>query len=142
MFRSPFTDGTQILFPFVRGLPRQGRHQIDVDIVKPCPAGFPEDLFRLAGPVDPAQQGQFRVVNRLHADGEPVDTRPAVCLQPFQISRSGVDFHTDLCPVLYPVAFPDSSQDPFQLVRRQQGRGAAAQKDGIHLNLRIIRHLR
>ena len=68
----------QRLPPRFRSLPRQCRHQIDVDIGKACLPRRRISLTKGIKAVNPSEQTELTVICRLQPKADPVDPKAAI----------------------------------------------------------------
>ena len=117
------------VLPGCYALPRQGAHQIDIDIVKSHAAGKPVVLLKLPEGMDPAEKPKLLIGGRLQPDAQAVYAAllPGRKLFLRDGSRIGLDgpFET----ILQWKMLPHRLRKSQELVRMQKGRGSAADKN-------------
>ena len=122
----------QRIAPDLHGLPRQGVHQIQTDIIKPARARQTHRIRRLRGIMNPADGGKQSRIEALHADGQPVYARFAVGIQLARIDRTGVGFQRDFRISIEFRVCAQFIQRARDVARIHQGRRAAAEENAAH----------
>ena len=123
----------RILQPLLQRLPREPPHQIKAQIgAARFPYG-PERLLRRIRPVQPSERLQHPVMQRLHAERNPVDARrqkPACLFRRMQGIR--VSFHADFRSGQHFKRPSRTIQHALQLIRIKQAWRAAAEENALH----------
>ena len=115
--------------PRVRILLGQAVHEIDADVVE---AGLPHRLERpprSARVVQPSQDGQDRIVQRLHPQADPIHPRRSIRRQLVPADALRVALDRDFRRGRQRETAPDLVEDSRHVVRTQQRRRPAAEKD-------------
>ena len=107
----------------------QAEHEIDAEVVEP---GLPGRLHRrdcVVGRVPPAEQAQLVVVERLHADAEPVDAGSAYRREPLAGAIAGVRFERGLRVGRQVERRRDGAHQPSDVAGGEVRRCAAAEEE-------------
>ena len=122
----------QRIAPDLHGLPRQGVHQIQTDIIKAARARQTHRVRRLRGIMDPADGGKQSRIEALHADGQAVYARFAVGMQLARIDRAGIGFQRNFRIIIKFRVCAQFAQYLRDIARVHQGRRAAAEENAAH----------
>ena len=107
-------------------LPRQAKHQVQIKIVQPGGVRGLSGGERRAPVVNPPQPLQLRVVETLHADRQPVNTRRPEFSEFAPLDRTGIGLQGDFRIGTQRQAGAQTGQQPIQrLGGKQTGRAAA-----------------
>ena len=131
--------GRQRPRPIGHALSRQAIDEVEVEVIEAGGAGQAHGLDGGGEVVGAPQQGQLARQRALHAEAEPVDAQGAVGGQRAGRDCARVGLHRDLRVGQHGERFASGGQNVAQLLRRQQGRRAAAEEDGAHGRARVAR---
>ena len=132
MRRGQGDGGGDVLPCLLQGLPGQGVHQVEVEVVE-IGVGDVDGTVRFVVVMDAAQGVQVAFVEALDADREAVDAAVAIGLEFFGFEGTGVGFHGDFDATIERQERAEVGQQAVQPFGRKQARGAAADEDGVDL---------
>ena len=131
MFRRQGNGSVQGVLPGLHGLMGQAKDEIQVDVVKPSPAGGIEGPVHIGHIVDASQEGQFLGLEALHAHAQAVHPQAAQIRKTGLIHRARVGLAGDLAAGQQREAAREwRPKICGQLGRRQHRRRAPADESG------------
>src|SRR6185503_6342617 len=104
---------------------------VEADVVEARRPRLAHRRARAIGAVDPAEALQLRVVERLHAKADAIDTGAAETFQLVAIDGLGVGLERDLRGRIEIDVLTNRFDDGADLRRFEQRRRAAAEKDRV-----------
>ena len=126
MLRFHSCDHLQTLLPGSQILSGQTRHQIHIQIGKSRFSRHVKTFLKLCPGMNPSQQFQFRIVCRLTAKTQPVDSRSVISCKIDCCQRSRIGFHRDLCIFFQTICVPyHLHQFLHPVPRKKRGRTTA-----------------
>src|SRR6185369_9602247 len=110
----------QLLLPLLQSLAGQGVNQVDADTPETCRAGHLYGISCFFCRVDPAQNLQLAVIERLDTYGKPVDAYGQISFE--RLKRDGPRIYLQgyLSIFFQSVTIPDSLHDSCDLPRREE----------------------